>query len=291
MLPPGERSKTLEGAGRVLREAVRRGLGRDGRIVGVGGGVVGDLAAFCASLYMRGCRLTLVPTTLLAMVDAALGGKTAVDLPGAKNAAGSFWPAEEVLVAPAVLATLPEREFRSGLAEALKTALLGDEELLRLLEEERVRVLAREPVLLAGVVESCLRVKGGVVEEDFRESGRREILNLGHTFGHALEVSGGFRRWTHGEGVAWGLKMAARLGERLGVTPPEHARRVEALLAAYGFELEPRPLNPGRLLRAMAADKKRREGRLRFVLPAGVGRAEVRAVEEGDVLELLRTGE
>ena len=288
VLPPGERAKTLGGAGRVLREAVRRGLGRDGRIVGVGGGVVGDLSAFCASLYMRGCRLTLVPTTLLAMVDAALGGKAAVDLPGAKNAAGSFWPAEEVLVAPAALASLPEREFRSGLAEVVKTALLGDGELLRLLEEERGRVLAREPALLAEVVERCLRVKGGVVEEDFRDSGRREILNLGHTFGHALETEGGFRRWTHGEGVAWGLKMAVRLGERLGATPPEHARRVEALLAASGLELRPRPLDPGRLLRHMGADKKKREGRLRFVLSLGVGRTEVRAVEEETVLELLR---
>ncbi len=287
VLPPGERSKTWRTAGRVLEEATRRGLGRDGRFMGVGGGVVCDLTALCASLYMRGCRLTLLPTTLLAMVDASLGGKTGVDLRGAKNAAGTFWPAEEIRVVPAVLAGLPEREYRSGLAEAIKTALLGDEDLLRLLEGERGRVQARESALLAGIVERCLRVKGAVVEEDFREAGRREILNLGHTFGHALETEGGFRRWTHGEAVAWGLKMALRLGERLGVTPPPYTRRVEALLAAYGFDLDPRPLSPAGVLRAMGSDKKRREGRLRFVLQAGVGRTEVRAVDEARVREAL----
>ncbi len=288
VLPPGERSKSWRTARRVLEEAARRSLGRDGRIVGVGGGVVGDLAAFCASVYMRGCALTLVPTTLLAMVDACLGGKTGVDLRGAKNAAGTFYPAEQIHIVPSVLASLPEREYRCGLAEAVKTALLGDGELLALLEQRLPRLLAgREAGLLAEVVVSCLRIKGRVVEEDFREAGAREALNLGHTFAHALESVGGLRRWSHGEAVAWGLKMAMRLGRRLGVTPAEHARRVEALLAACGFDLQPRGLSPRALLRAMAADKKRRGGRLRFVLQSGVGRTAAQAVEEGLVLEVL----
>jgi 3-dehydroquinate synthase len=287
VLPAGERSKTWRGAGRVLSAAARRGLGRDGLIAGIGGGVVCDLAAFCASLYMRGCSLTLVPTTLLAMVDAALGGKTGVDLPGAKNMAGTFYPAGEIRIVPAALASLPDRELRSGLAEAAKNALLGDADLLATLERGRGRLLDREPDLLEDVVERCIRVKGAVVEEDFREQGRRAILNLGHTFGHALEAATGFRRYTHGEAVAWGLKMALRLGERLGVTPPEHARRVERLLESYGFDLHPWTGAPEKLLAAMQADKKKREGRLRFVLQRGVGDTLVQPVEEERVWELL----
>lgn len=288
VLPAGERSKTWASARRIIEAALAQGLGRDGRIAGVGGGVVCDLAAFAASLYMRGCRLLLAPTSLLGMVDAALGGKTAVNLRGAKNLAGTFYPAEELRIAVPFLATLPVRELRCGLAEALKTALLGDAELLGLLRTRRAEALRAEPGVMEEIVFRSLAVKGRIVENDFRESGARAVLNLGHTFAHALESAGGFRDFRHGEAVAWGLARALELGTRLGVTASGLAREVTALLREYGFRLEAGP-PAGRLLEAMRADKKRREGRLRLVLLREVGAAEVLPVEEERVAEVLRS--
>ena len=243
----------------VLGRAVSVGLGRDGCLLGIGGGVVCDIAGLAASLYMRGCGLALYPTTLLAMVDASLGGKTGIDFRGWKNLVGTFHPAALLLVCPGALATLPDREFRSGLAEAIKTAVIGDPSLLDLLEARRETVLARDPVLLAEVVQRCLRVKGGICEADPREEGRRMLLNLGHTFGHALESWTGFRGWTHGEAVAWGMGRAAALGLVLGATEPAFARRLTALLAAYGFRLEtpagPADLGPALAVRQEAAGR------------------------------------
>jgi 3-dehydroquinate synthase len=273
---------------------MQAGLERDGRIVGLGGGVICDLAAFAASLYMRGCRLTLFPTSLLAMVDAALGGKTAINLGRAKNAVGTFYPAEELRLCIPLLATLPHRELAAGLAEALKTALLGDEELLELLERQKAEVLRGEPAVLEQVVFRCLAVKGRIVENDFKEGGLRAILNLGHTFGHALESVTGFRRFSHGEAVAWGLARAQDLGVRLGVSGRELTSRLVGLLRSYGYALEtPRGISPERLLEAMQADKKKRGGRLRLVLLRKVGEPEVREVEEEAIRATLaaRTGE
>jgi 3-dehydroquinate synthase len=288
VLAAGERSKAWPAAQRILSKALEAGLGRDGRIVGVGGGVVCDLAAFAASLYMRGCRLTLCPTSLLAMVDAALGGKTAVNLGRAKNLVGTFYPAEELRLCIPVLATLPPRELLAGLAEALKTALLGDPELLELLEQRRSEVLGREPAVLEQVVFRCLAVKGRIVENDFREGGLRAILNLGHTFGHALESDTGFRRFGHGEAVAWGLGRALDLGVRLGLTGRGLVSRVMKLLRGYGYSLEtPRGISAGRLLEAMRADKKKRRNRLRLVLLRDVGEAEVREAEDEAILATL----
>jgi 3-dehydroquinate synthase len=285
VLPAGERGKSWRGAELILVSALKAGLDRDGRIVGVGGGVVCDLAAFAASLYMRGCRLALCPTSLLAMVDAALGGKTAINLGRAKNLVGTFHPAEQLQVCIPLLSTLPARELKAGLAEALKTALLGDAELLEMLERRRAEVLRGEPAVLEQVVHRSLAVKGRIVENDFRETGSRAVLNLGHTFGHALESATGFRRFNHGEAVAWGLGRALDLGVRLGVTGRELARRVTGLLRSYGFALEaPGRLSAGCLLQAMQADKKRRRDRLRVVLLHGVGRAELREVEEEAIL-------
>jgi 3-dehydroquinate synthase len=291
VLPAGERAKAWRWAQRILAAALRQGLSRDGLLVGVGGGVVCDLTAFAASLYMRGCRLALVPTTLLAMVDAALGGKAALNLGRAKNLIGTFYPAQELVIWIPALATLPPAELRSGLAEAIKTALLGDADLLAQLSGRRAQLLRGDPDELALAVRRCLAVKGRIVENDFRESGRREVLNLGHTFAHALESATGFRRYRHGEAVAWGLGRAMRLGVILGVTPRALAAEVTALLAAYGFQLgHPSGLSAGTLLQAMRADKKRRAGGLRFVLLREVGGPEVRAVEEEPVLAALEAG-
>jgi 3-dehydroquinate synthase len=291
VLPAGETAKVWGWAERILAAALKAGLGRDGRLVGVGGGVVCDLTAFAASLYMRGCRLTLIPTSLVAMVDAALGGKTAVNLGSAKNLAGTFYPAEELLIWIPALATLPPAELRCGLAEAIKTALLGDAALLELLRSRRADLLRGEPGALAQAVHRCLAVKGRIVENDLRESGGRAVLNLGHTFAHALESATGFRRFRHGEAVAWGLGRALELGVLLGITDAGLAGELEALLRDYGFELgNSRGLPARALLEAMRADKKRRAGGLRFVLLREVGSPEVRAVEEEPVLAALEAG-
>ena len=278
-LPAGERAKRWPSVEAILGRAADLGLGRDAVIFGVGGGVVCDLAAFAASLYMRGCGLALSPTTLLAMVDASLGGKTGIDFRGAKNLVGTFHPASLLLVCPSALATLSDREYRSGMAEVIKTAVIGDPVLLDLLEARRASVLARDPDLLADVVRACLRVKGAICEADPREDGRRMALNLGHTFGHALESWAGFRGWTHGEAVAWGMGRATALGTILGVTDPAFARRLTGLLLAYGYRLEakvgPRELGP-----ALRLDKKRRDGRPRFVVPRASG--DVAVIEAAD---------
>jgi 3-dehydroquinate synthase len=286
VLRPGERSKQWRSVEAVLGRAVSVGLGRDGCLLGIGGGVVCDIAGLAASLYMRGCGLALYPTTLLAMVDASLGGKTGIDFRGWKNLVGTFHPAALLLVCPAALATLPDREFRSGLAEAIKTAVIGDPSLLDLLEARRELVLARDPALLAEVVQRCLRVKGGICEADPREEGRRMLLNLGHTFGHALESWTGFRGWTHGEAVAWGMGRAAALGLVLGTTEPGFARRLASLLASYGFRLEA-PAGPAELGPALRFDKKRRAGTLQFVVPRRAGDVTVVEAADGDVAGAL----
>ncbi|MBN1837392.1 MAG: 3-dehydroquinate synthase [Spirochaetales bacterium] len=288
-VPPGEAGKSWERAGEILHSALERRLDRDGTILGVGGGVVCDLAAFCASVYMRGCGLVLAPTSLLAMVDATLGGKTGVNFGGYKNLVGTFYPAREIRIWIETLSSLPERELLSGVAEAVKTALLGDPELLSLLDRRRAALLGRDSGLLAQVVRRCLTVKGRIVEQDFREGGRRAVLNLGHTFAHALESVAGLGLWSHGEAVAWGLARAARLGELLGVTPDAHAAAIRAVLSAYGFRTgADAGVPPERLVEAMSADKKRRGGELRLVLQRGIGDTVVQAVAAPLVLETLR---
>ncbi len=286
VLPAGETAKTWQNAEAILSACARAGLGRDGVLIGVGGGVVCDLAAFAASLYMRGCVLHLVPTTLLAMVDASLGGKTGVDFAGLKNLVGTFYPASRITVAPAVLAKLPQREYLSGIAEVVKTAMIGDPALLDALGGRREAVMARDAGVVEEVVRRCLAVKGGIVEQDPREKGRRAVLNLGHTFAHALEASTGFSGWTHGAAVAWGIGRALRAGLLLGETDPAYAERAVTLLRGYGFRLEARAAAED-LLRAMRMDKKRRGGTIRLVVPRGPGDIVIRDADEELILRAL----
>ena len=287
VMPAGERSKSWASVELILARALSLGLTRSSVIVGVGGGVVCDVAAFAASLYMRGCGLALVPTTLLAMVDAAIGGKTGIDWGGYKNMVGTFYPAAEVRVCVDALSSLPEREYRSGLAEVIKTAALGDEELFALLESGRERVLSRDAALLADVVARCAAVKVKVVNEDLTEKGQRAWLNLGHTFAHALEAVTGMEKFAHGEAVAWGMARAMDLGVRIGVTSPRWAARLTALLAAYGFRTRVDGLEPAALLEAMGRDKKRRGGGLRFVLQEEICRTRVQEVDVSDVSAVI----
>jgi 3-dehydroquinate synthase len=273
----------------VLEGCTARGMGRDEEIAGVGGGVVCDITAFAASLYMRGCGLTLVPTTLLAMVDAALGGKTGIDFLGFKNLVGTYYPASRIIIAASAVRSLPDREYLSGLAEVVKTALVGDGELFALLAAERPAVMAREPTIVEAMIRRSLLVKGRIVEEDPRESGVRAVLNLGHTFGHALETATGFNGWTHGEAVAWGMGRALAAGVRMGITDPGFAHQVQSLLRAYGFRLEA-PVTYEALLPGLQHDKKRRGGGLRLVIPCGAGDVRIREAVEEDLVAVLKDG-
>jgi 3-dehydroquinate synthase len=287
VLPMGERNKGWGSIRAVLRAALRRELSRRDAMIGIGGGMVCDMAAFAASVYKRGCRLILVPTTLLAMVDAAVGGKTGINLSGYKNMVGSFYPAGEIKIFISSLRSLSQREYRNGLAEVIKTALLGDQKLYDILSNRRERILSRDPELLVEVVRSCIALKGSLVEKDLREEGVRAQLNLGHTFGHALESAVGFRGWSHGEAVAWGIGKAMDLGLRLGVTEPGYADRVKRLLEGYGFRLTAGDLDAGKILGAMRKDKKRLGESLRFVLQRKLGETVVREIEDTAVLDLL----
>jgi 3-dehydroquinate synthase len=289
VFPMGEESKRWESVDSILHRLVDLGMGRDAEVIGVGGGVVCDIAAFAASLYMRGCALSLVPTTLLAMVDASVGGKTGVDFAGYKNLVGTFYPASRIHIVVGVLKSLPQREYLCGLAEAIKTAMIGDAGLLKLLGEERAHILARDESLIGEIVHRCLSVKGAIVAEDTREEGRRAVLNLGHTFGHALESCLGFRGWTHGEAVAWGIARSLDAGLGLGATDEGYAREVTDLLHAYGYRLETE-VNGADLLAAMVMDKKRRGGRIRLALPKKPAEVIVREVDESLVSRVLGAG-
>jgi len=285
-LPAGELAKQWESVHAVLARCTERALGRDAIIAGVGGGVICDITAFAASLYMRGCRLVLVPTTLLAMVDASLGGKTGIDFLGYKNLVGTFYPAHRIVIAPSALKSLPEREYLSGLAEVIKTALIGDADLLTVLERDKERILAREPAVVQEMIRRSLAVKGRIVEEDPREKGIRAVLNLGHTFGHALESASGFSGWTHGEAVAWGIGRALAAGLRFGMTDPVFARRVRALLRGYGYRLEA-DAGFDTLKTAFGLDKKRTAGGARLVIPCGVGDVRLRDAAPEDLAAAL----
>ncbi|MCA1688931.1 MAG: bifunctional shikimate kinase/3-dehydroquinate synthase [Actinobacteria bacterium] len=249
----GEESKTLASAERVWRELARRGMARDDHLVGLGGGVVGDLAGFCAATYQRGVAIVHVPTTLVAQVDSAYGGKTGVDLPEAKNYVGAYHQPAGVIVDTATLATLPAAELAAGYAEVVKTALIAGGELWR-------RVARGDPIDRETVT-ACARVKLGVVAEDERDGGRRQVLNLGHTVGHAIEAVTGYRRYRHGEAVALGLLAALRLSGREPLR-----REVVELLRAHGLPVRMDGVDPAAVVAATARDKKRTGGVVPFVL-------------------------
>jgi 3-dehydroquinate synthetase len=264
-LPDGERGKTLAQLERGAVKLLRAGASRRSLVVGLGGGAVTDAAGFLAATFMRGVDWAAVPTTLLAMVDAAIGGKTAVNLPAAKNAVGAFHPPVAVLADPASLRTLPARELRSGFGEVLKYAALRPD----LLGEAAAQ--ARAGAISGALLGACARAKVEVVARDPLEKGERKLLNLGHTFGHGVEAAGGFSRYTHGEAVAVGLCFAFRLAARLGRIGPLAVAELEEAVRGAGLPVRvPRPL-ARRAAGLMAADKKRTAAGLRWVLPRAEG--------------------
>jgi 3-dehydroquinate synthase len=274
----GEENKNWQTVETILSAAHKAGLGRDGKIIGVGGGVVGDLAGFAASVYMRGCALVLVSTTLLAMADASVGGKTGFDLFGIKNFAGSFYPAREVYMPLESLSTLPEREIKSGMAEVIKTAILsGDDSFMDALLNLSLRSIEDAPQrplrLINSSFQTCIEksaaYKGKIVTEDPRESGKRMLLNLGHTFGHALEAAAGLGNISHGEAVAWGIVQSCALGIELGITPRGRAEKITALIKSFGYDLDSRreTVSSSAFFDALTSDKKKKQGKLTFIVP------------------------
>jgi len=288
VLPDGEAHKTLASAGRVLEALAALGASRDAAVVALGGGVVGDLAGFAAACWMRGIDFVQMPTTLLAMVDSSVGGKTGVNLPAGKNLVGAFHQPRAVVADTATLATLPEREYRAGLAEVVKYGAIGDAAFFAWLEAQAGALAAREVATLDAAIAASCRHKAGVVARDEHEHGERALLNFGHTFGHALEAEAGYGTLLHGEAVAIGMALAARLSADLGRAPRADAERLERLLGALGLPVAPPAGDPARLLERMRLDKKNLSGRLRLILWRGVGRAEiVPDVDERAILNVL----
>jgi len=288
-LPPGEAAKVWLSVQEILNFALSLSLGRDGMLLGFGGGVVCDVTAFAASIYMRGCKLILIPTTLLSMVDAAIGGKTGINFGGSKNIVGTFYPAHETRICTGLLRTLPDREYKSGLAEVIKHAMLEPRKygLLDTLLSGKGPILSRDSRILDKIIPAAARIKADIVNADLREQGKRAYLNLGHTFGHALEGAMNFSRWSHGEAVAWGIRRALDLGLRMGITNPDWASFSKRLFSEYGFDDVDPEVDGARIKEAMVNDKKKLGGELRFVLIKDAGDVIVEKVNQSELDSVL----
>jgi 3-dehydroquinate synthase len=275
-VPEGETAKTLAVAEQCWDRALTAGLDRTSTILGLGGGAIGDLAGFVAATYMRGMNFVTLPTTVLAQVDAAIGGKTAIDHPKAKNLIGAFHQPKLVMVDPGVVRTLPEREFRSGLAEIVKHGIVLEQTYFEEVARDAATLLARRLDVLERVIGGSCRLKASVIERDPEEKGElRFALNYGHTIGHALEATTGYARWTHGEAVSMGIAAEARLARRLGLADAGTVAAQEELLTRLGLPIRADQLDVQAVLTAITHDKKARDGRVPFVLAPRVGQFRV----------------
>ena len=274
VMPDGERSKTLAEVEKLAEKLVSLGADRHSVLLTLGGGVVGDVGGFLASVFMRGIPVVQIPTTLLAQVDSAIGGKTGVNLKAGKNLLGTFHQPRAVLVDPEVLSTLPEREYRSGLFEAMKYGVIRNYAIFELMESQRDSLLRRDGAVLEKLIADCIRVKADVVSRDEREGGERRILNFGHTIGHALEAETNYRRLLHGEAVGWGMIAACRIGAEMKITDAETATRIAALVQSYG-PLPKVKVDGKRILKRLASDKKTVGGVPHFILPTAIGEVPV----------------
>ena len=274
-VPPGETFKTRESWARLTDELLALGHGRDSAVVAIGGGVVGDLAGFVAATFMRGIPVVQVPTTLLAMIDASIGGKTAVDTPHGKNLVGAFHRPAAVIADPAVLATLPARELRAGLAEAIKHGVIADDAYLAHIREALPALLGPEghaTTQMADLIIRSIELKAGIVEQDEHEGGLRKILNFGHTLGHAIESMGGYQL-LHGEAISIGMALEAEVGERAGISARGTADAIRRVLDSAGLpSVRPRALDPDRIIAVARGDKKTRAGSIELAVPLGIGR-------------------
>lgn len=273
-IPDGEPSKRLATIETMAEKLVRLGADRKAVIIALGGGVVGDVSGLVASVYMRGVEFVQIPTTVLAQVDASIGGKTGVNLVAGKNLIGTFYHPRIVLIDPNVLKTLPDREFRAGLYEALKCGIIGNVELFLRFEQKRAQILKRDPVELEWLIAQSVKLKAEVVSADEHEGGLRRVLNLGHTIGHALEAETGYRKLLHGEAVAWGMVAAAKIALGVGRTDSVTAGRITDAVLGLG-RLPEINVGPRRILARIKSDKKTENGVVHFVLPREIGKVEI----------------
>jgi 3-dehydroquinate synthase len=297
VLEAGEEQKTLATVATIYDAAHQNRLERNSLMVALGGGVVGDMVGFAAATWLRGVAVVQVPTTLLAMVDAAIGGKTGVNHPGGKNLIGAFHQPKAVLIDPEVLGTLPEREFRAGMAEVIKYGVIGDRALFKALETQAQQdptgglasLAAVGSPLLQEILERSAAAKAQVVAADEREGGLRAVLNYGHTLGHVVETLTGYTTFLHGEAVGLGMVMAGTIARRMNLWDADAEGRQRALVTAAGLPLHVPLLDPEAVLHTLQSDKKVRQGLVRFVLPTAIGQVVIRDdVDEGTILETLR---
>ena len=298
ILGSGEPFKTIESVLAICKAAIDSNAKRSAVFTGIGGGVITDMTAFAASIFKRGATCELVPTTLLSMVDAAIGGKTGCDFDSYKNMIGSFFPAQKIHIIPSFIQSLPENEYRSGMAEVVKTALLYSKELFEKLASKPEILQNRKDPLVEEMIKICVNAKAAVVEQDLTEKNIRMQLNLGHTFGHALETRAGLGKVSHGDAVAWGMARAAELSKKIGLCTENYVQTVKSALSSFGWETQ--PMNSAlngkfdsekeaalSLFEAMKKDKKNASNKVRFVLQEDVGETVITEVDEKDVLSVL----
>ena len=285
-VPSGEESKSIANLAQLWAQMLDEKADRKSVVVAIGGGVVGDLAGFAASTYARGLRFVQVPTTLLAMVDSSVGGKTGINLPSAKNMIGAFWQPHAVWIDTSTLQSLPDREFRSGIAEVVKYGVILDESFFEYLEQNVDAILARSPVAIETIVRRSCELKAQVVSQDERETtGLRAILNYGHTFGHAIEAKTSYGRFLHGEAISIGMTMAGQLAMRLDLWTRQSQKRQTALLHRFNLPVAFSEVTGAELIEAMQLDKKTEHGRLHFILPTRIG--SVRTVSNCEYEDIL----
>jgi 3-dehydroquinate synthase len=270
----GERFKRLATLEKLADSLIKLGADRSVTLIALGGGVVCDVTGFLASVYMRGVDVIQIPTTVLAQVDAAIGGKTGVNLQSGKNLLGTFYQPRAVLIDPGVLSTLPSREYRAGLYEALKCGIIGNPGLFQLFEDRRREILDRDPMVIEKVIAESVRLKAQVVSADEREGGRRQVLNLGHTIGHALEAETRYTQLLHGEAVAWGMLAATHIALTTGHLDKVSAARITSAIVSFG-RLPRMKIQTNGVLKRLYSDKKTRQGVVHFVLPTQIGKVEI----------------
>src|SRR5579884_43753 len=274
-LPSGEVNKRLSRVEELAEQMVAHGAERTSLVIGFGGGIVTDVSGFLAAIFMRGVPVIQIPTTLLAQVDAATGGKTGVNLVSGKNLIGSFHQPLAVLIDPDLIATLPEREYRAGLFEIIKCGVIRDRAVFDLFASRADEVLQAEPQLVEELIAAAVRIKAEVVSADERESDLRRILNFGHTVGHALEAETEYTRFLHGEAIAWGMLASTRLAELIDMLPASDASAIRKVICRFGPLPRANDLNPDRLIERLAGDKKTLQGKVHFVLPLSIGQVKV----------------
>jgi 3-dehydroquinate synthase len=288
ILPDGEAEKSLANFEVIMSHLLANGHGRDSTLIALGGGVIGDITGFAAACYQRGVDFIQIPTTLLSQVDSSVGGKTAVNHPLGKNMIGAFYQPKAVIIDINTLTTLPLREFNAGMAEVIKYGILGNKDFFIWLEDHSEQIKSGEPQTLAKMVELCCQSKADIVAADETEAGVRALLNLGHTFGHAIEADQGYGKWKHGEAVATGMVLASKLAVAMNLLEVSDLRRIESLIETFDLPLlAPENMGFDEFICHMRRDKKNLAGKLRFIIPTAIGKSEIRDDVTEDMLQQI----